>query len=66
MGTIVIRLAVLLSIFLGCLSMIEGSIYLAIAVFKAPFLVIVPIGLVVSFLVFVGKMSPVREGHRYD
>jgi hypothetical protein len=61
-----IRLAVLLSIFFGCLAMIEESIYLAIAVFKVPLLVIVPVGLVTSFLVFVGKMSPVREGHRYE
>jgi hypothetical protein len=44
----------------------EVSVYLAIAVFKVPLLVIVPIGLVASFLVFVGKMSPVREGRRYE
>jgi hypothetical protein len=46
--------------------MIEESIYLAIAVFKVPLLVVLPVGLVASFLVFVGKMSPVREGHRYE
>ena len=61
-----IRLAILLGIFFGCLAMIEESIYLAIAVFKVPLLVIVPVGLVVSFLVFVGEMSPVRKGHRYE
>jgi len=62
----VIRLVILLGIFFGCLAMIEESIYLAIAVFKVPLLVILPVGLVASFLVFVGKMSPVREGHRYE
>jgi xanthine/uracil/vitamin C permease (AzgA family) len=50
----------------GLPRMIEESIYLAIAVFKVPLLVILPVGLVASFLVFVGKMSPVREGHRYE
>jgi hypothetical protein len=66
MGDVVIRLAILLGIFFGCLAMIEESIYLAIAVFKIPLLGIVPIGLVVSFLIFVGKMSPTRQGHRYE
>jgi hypothetical protein len=61
-----IRLAILLGIFFGCLGMIEESIYLAIAVFKVPLLVIVPVGLVASFLDFVGKMSPVRQGHHYE
>ena len=66
MGDVVIRLAILLGIFFGCLAVIEESIYLAIAVFKVPLLVIVPVGLVAGFLVFVGKMSPVREGRRYE
>jgi hypothetical protein len=66
MNDIVIRLAVLLGIVFGCLAMIAGEMYFAIAVFKIPLLAIVPVGLVVSFLVFVGKMSPVKEGHRYE
>jgi hypothetical protein len=66
MSDAVIRLVILLGIFFGCLGIIEESIYLAIAVFKVPLLVIVPLGLVASFLVFVGKMSPAREGHRYE
>ncbi len=66
MNDAVLRLAILLAIFLGCLGVIEESIYLAIAVFKVPLLAVVPVGLVAVFLIFVGKMSPRREGHRHE
>jgi hypothetical protein len=62
----VIRLTILLGILFGCLGMIGAEIYLAIAVFKLPLLAIVPLGLVAIFLLFVGQMSPVREGRRYE
>jgi hypothetical protein len=71
MSDTVIRLALLLGIFFGSLSMIGGAVFLAIAVFKVPLVVIALVGLAASFLVaiflgFVGQMSPVREGHRYE
>jgi hypothetical protein len=64
-------LALVLGAVFGCLAMIGASTFLAIAVFKAPLFVIVLVGLVcavfgASFLAFVGEMSPVREGHRYE
>jgi hypothetical protein len=71
MSDIVIRLAILLGIFFGWLAAIGESAYLAIVVFKLPLLIIVLVGLVasflaVSFLFFVGNVSPVREGRRYE
>ena len=62
----VIRLVVLLVIVFGCLAMIGAEIYLSIAVFKLPLLAIVPVGLVASFLLFVGQMSPARQRRRYE
>ncbi len=64
MSNSVIRLAILLGILLGCLGLIEEAVYLAIAVFKAPLLALVPVALVAIFLFFVGKMSPARLGRR--
>jgi hypothetical protein len=51
--------------------MIGAAAYLYVAVFKAPFLVILLVGLVcslraVGFLVFIGEMSYGREGRRYE
>jgi hypothetical protein len=46
--------------------MIGAEIYLSIAVFKLPLLAIVPVGLVASFLLFVGQMSPARQRRRYE
>lgn len=71
MSDTVIRLAMLLGIFFGCLVMIAAALYLSIAVFKLPFFVIVTAGVLASglvalFLKFVGKMSPARQGHRYE
>ncbi|WP_294538942.1 hypothetical protein [uncultured Rhodoblastus sp.] len=71
MSDIVIRLAILLGVCFGFLAALGESAYLAIAVFKLPLLVIVLAGLIasflaVSFLFFVGNVSPVREGRRYE
>jgi hypothetical protein len=65
MSDSIIRLAIVLAIFFGCLGLIEETVYLSVAVFKAPLLAIVPLALVAAFLAFVGKMSPARL-HRRD
>jgi hypothetical protein len=61
----------LLGIFFGCLAMIGVALYFSIAVLKLPLLVIATVALFAGalgalFLKFVGKMSPAREGHRYE
>jgi hypothetical protein len=61
----------LLGILFSGLAMVGVALYLSIAVFKLPVLVIFTVavlatGLVALFLKFVGKMSPAREGHRYE
>lgn len=66
MSDLILRLAILLGIFFACLAALEESIYLAIAVVKIPLLAIVPIGMVMGFLVFVGKISQTRKGQRYE
>jgi hypothetical protein len=66
MSDLVLRLAILLGIFFACLAAIEESIYLAIAVVKIPLLIIVPVGMVMGFLVFVGQLSQAKKGHHYE
>ncbi len=66
-----IRLAILLSIIFCWLAVIGGTIYLVIAVFKLPLLVIVSVIVgwsffVYSVLAFVGHVSAVREGRRHE
>ena len=66
MRDIILRLSIVFGIFFGCLAALEASIYLAVVVIKIPLLVVVPVGVVMSFLVFVGQISQLRQGHRYE